>query len=378
MSIDWRKNMKQFSVTPKITMLNTCEEFIKEYNIGENDLVFTIEITWTTYFKNINAGTVIFIEKYGQGEPTDEMIETIYRDIKKPYNRVIAIGGGTVLDCAKLFALKQTSPVTDLFDKKIPAIKDKTLLLVPTTCGTGSEMTNISILEFKQRHTKFGLAVDELYGDEAIIVPELLYKLPFGVFAASSIDALVHSVESYLSPKATPISKMFSVEAMKMILNGYKTISSAGRDMLKGLLPDFCLASTMAGIAFGNAGCAAVHAMSYPLGAQFHIPHGESNYAMFTGVFKKYMEINPNGAIKELNEIIADILECNPKDVYEEIEKLLNSAILQKKSLHEYGMTKEMIEEFADSVIENQRRLLGNNYVFLDRAALIDIYTKLF
>jgi 4-hydroxybutyrate dehydrogenase len=359
-------------------MLDTCREFKDEYNIGESDLVFTIEVTWSEYFKDINAGTVIYIEKYGKGEPTDEMIEAIYADIKKPYSRVIAIGGGTVLDCAKLFALKQTSPVEDLFDKKIPAVKDKTLLLVPTTCGTGSEMTNISILEFKRRNTKFGLAADALCGDEAIIVPELLYKLPFGVFAASSIDALVHSTESYLSPKATPISKMFSEKAMKMILSGYKKIAVEGRDVLKSLLPDFCLASTMAGIAFGNAGCAAVHAMSYPLGAKFHIPHGESNYAMFTGVFEKYMQINPNGAICRLNEIIADVLECEAKDVYEEIEKLLNGAILQKKSLHEYGMTEEMIPEFADSVIENQQRLLGNNYVFLDRSALIDIYTKLF
>lgn len=370
--------LKQFSVTPKITMLDTCDEFIKEYSISENDLVFTIEITWTAYFKNVNAGTVIYIEKYGQGEPTDEMIQAICSDVTKPYSRVIAIGGGTVLDCAKLFALKQTSPVTDLFDKKIPIVKDKELLLVPTTCGTGSEMTNISILEFKQRHTKFGLAVDELYADQAVLIPELLYKLPFKVFAASSIDALIHSVESYLSPKATPISKMFSAQAMKMIMNGYKKIAADGKDVLKSLLPDFCLASTMAGIAFGNAGCAAVHAMSYPLGSQFHIPHGESNYALFTGVFKKYMEINPNGAIKELNEIIAEILGCDKSAVYDEIEKLLNTAIMQKKSLHEYGMTQLMIEEFTDSVIANQQRLLGNNYVFLDRNALIDIYTKLF
>ena len=370
--------MKQFSVTPKVTILDTCDEFLKLYDIGEDDLVFTIEITWNSYFKDTKAGTVIFIEKYGLGEPTDEMIEAICADIKKPYKRVIAIGGGTVLDCSKLFALKQTSPVTDLFDKKIPSIKDKPLILVPTTCGTGSEMTNISILEFKQRHTKFGLAVDELYADEAVIVPELLHKLPFKVFAASSIDALIHSVESYLSPKSSRISRMFSVEAMTMILNGYKKIASEGKDALIGLLPDFCLASTLAGIAFGNAGCAAVHAMSYPLGAEFHIPHGESNYAMFTGVFKKYMEINPDGAIKELNKLMADILGCEVSVIYDEIEKLLNTAILQKKSLSEYGMSREQIETFTDSVIANQQRLLGNNYVPLDRSDLIDIYTKLY
>lgn len=369
--------MQQFSVSPKITMFKTCGEFIQDYDINENDLVLTIAPIWTAYFQNVHAGTVIDMEKYGRGEPTDEMIEAIGNDIVKPYRRVIAIGGGTVLDCAKLFALKQTLPVTDLFYKKIPAVKEKPLLLIPTTCGTGSEMTNISILEFPQRHTKFGLAADALYADEAVLIPELLTQLPFKVFAASSIDALVHSVESYLSPKATPLSQMFSIEAMKLILNGYKTIAAEGRQIRNSLLSDFCLASTMAGIAFGNAGCAAVHVMSYPLGARFHIPHGESNYAMFTGVFHKYMEINPDGAIRHLNETIAEVLECDSSAVYDEIENLLNTAILQKKSLHEYGMTQPMIAEFTDSVIANQQRLMSNNYVFLDREALIDIYTKL-
>ncbi len=370
--------MKQFSVVPKITMLETCDEFKREYQIGEHDLVFTIEVTWQSYFADVSAGTVIYIEQYGQGEPADEMIEAICADIKKPYTRVIAIGGGTVLDCAKLFALKQTLPVSDLFDKKIPAVKDKPLLLVPTTCGTGSEMTNISILEFKERHTKFGLADDALYADEAVLIPELLEKLPYKVFAASSIDALVHAAESYLSPKATPLSKMFSIQAMTMILKGYKTIFSDGKESLKSMLPDFCLASTLAGIAFSNAGCAAVHAMSYPLGANFHVPHGESNYAMFPGVFKKYMAINPTGAISELNTLMAMILECKTSEVYEKLENLLNSSILPKKALHEYGMTEEQIVEFTNSVIQNQQRLLGNNYVFLDRNSIIEIYTRLF
>ncbi|MCC8014643.1 MAG: 4-hydroxybutyrate dehydrogenase [Eubacterium sp.] len=369
--------MKEFSVAPKIIMLDSCKEFIDEFKINEDDLVVTIEVTWNTYFKEVKAGTVIFIENYGVGEPSDEMIEAVAADIKKHYKRVIAIGGGTVIDCAKLFALKNLLPVSDLFDKKIPAEKDKELLLVPTTCGTGSEVTNISILEFKKRHTKFGLADKALFGDCAVIVPELLNKLPFKVFAASSIDALVHSVESFLSPKATEISKMFSVKAMTMILQGYKKIEAEGKESLRGLLPDFCLASTLAGIAFGNAGCAAVHAMSYPLGAEFHVPHGESNYAMFTGVFKKYMEIKPEGDIKELNKIIADILGCEVTNVYDSLEALLNGSILKKKSLSEYGMTEKQIEEFTDSVIANQQRLLNNNYVFLDRNTLIKIYTEL-
>ena len=137
------------------------------------------------------------------------------------------------------------------------------------------------------------------------------------------------------------------------------------------------MASNYAGIAFGNAGCAAVHAMSYPLGATYHVPHGESNYAMFTGVMKNYMEIKKDGEIAKLNRFIADILGCSTDDVYEELEKLLNH-LIQKKPLHEYGMREEEIEEFTDSVIENQQRLLANNFVSLDRERMIKIYRELY
>ena len=162
-----------------------------------------------------------------------------------------------------------------------------------------------------------------------------------------------------------------------MILNGYKKIAEEGPDARKPLLEDFLVASNYAGIAFGNAGCAAVHALSYPLGATFHVPHGESNYAIFTGVMKNYMELKTDGEIAVLNQFIAEILGCDSSEVYEELEKLLNH-LIQKKALHEYGMTEDQIEEFTDSVIENQGRLMANNFVELDRNRIIKIYKELF
>ena len=370
--------MKQFMLMPKISVCSSCAEFAETFSIGETDLVLASRSAWKAGFADKQAGTVLFIGDYGRGEPTDEMVEAIAADIRKPYERVIAIGGGSVLDIAKLFALKRTLPVTDLFDKVFPAEKVRKLVLVPTTCGTGSEVTNISILEFKKRHTKFGLAVDALYADDAVLIPELLRGLPFHVFATSSIDALVHATESYLSPKATAFSQTFSVEAMTRILTGFRTIRDCGKEILPELLSDFSMASTMAGIAFGNAGTGAVHAMSYPVGAEFHVPHGEANYAMYTGVFKKYMQKQPDGAIADLNRIMAAAIGCSPDAVYEELEVLLNESILQKKALHEYGMTQAQIPEFTDSVIANQQRLLANNYVFLNRDELIEIYTALY
>lgn len=370
--------MKELMIKPEIYHFDKVREFAEEFQIGEGDLMVTNEYIYKPFFGDLDLKCdVIFQEKYGQGEPSDDMVEAMYKDIKGSHKRVIAVGGGTVIDISKLFALKDVSPVLDLYDGKIPPVKDKELVLVPTTCGTGSEVTNIAILALNSRGTKKGLAVDEMYGDSAVLVPELLESLPFGVFATSSIDALVHAVESSLSPKGNQTTRMFGYKAIDMILNGYKEIATHGPEARKPLLPQFLMASNYAGIAFGNAGCAAVHAMSYPLGATYHVPHGESNYAMFTGVMKNYMEIRTDGEIATLNRFLVDILGCSTENVYEELEKLLNH-LIQKKPLHEYGMREEEIEEFTDSVIENQQRLLANNFVPLDRERMIKIYRELY
>lgn len=371
--------MKQFHVEPMIVQFATAEEFINEYKIGEGDLLFISNSTYGKFFEGkVGGAHILNYRNYVAGEPTDIMVENIYKDIcDLEYSRVIAVGGGTILDVAKLFALKTVTPVVDLYEKKIPAEKEKELILVPTTCGTGSEVTNISILELTAINTKMGLAVDELYADTAVLIPELLMNLPFHVFAASSIDALIHSIESFTSPKANPFTKIFSEKAMRMILSAYMEIRDKGEEARYDIIEDVLTASTYAGIAFGNAGCAAVHAMSYPLGATYHVPHGEANYAMFTAVYKKFMTIDPDGDIKILNAILAEILGCAEADVYEEIEKLLD-VVLPKKSLSAYGVKPEEVEAFTENVMTKQGRLMANNYVELSREDVFEIYSSIY
>lgn len=371
--------MKELSIRPELYTFDTCKELVNDFKIGKDDLIITIEQTYRSYFEKINLNTnVIFLSKYGNGEPSDEMVEAIYKDIKDiSYKRIVGIGGGSVLDVSKIFALKTISPVIDLFDHKLEFIKDKELILIPTTCGTGSEVTNISILELKSRHTKLGLAIDELYADYAVMIPELLEELPFKFFATSSIDALIHAIESSVSPKATSYTEMFSYKAMEMILKGYQEIKKNGPEARIPLLKNFLLASNYAGIAFGNAGCGAVHAMSYPLGANYHVPHGEANYAMFTGVFKKYQALKPNGKITKLNGFLAKILDCREEEVYIEIEKLLN-VLIPKKPLHEYGVSEEELKEFTENVITKQGRLMANNYAEFTEETVYEIYKSLY
>ena len=373
--------MQQLMIKPTIHKFDTAKEFAEGFSLGKGDLLFTNRHVYEKYFEALDLGCqVIYRETFGAGEPTDEMAEAIYEAIYKngqtAPKRIVAIGGGSILDLAKLYALRQTSPILDLYDGKIPVEKDKELILVPTTCGTGSEVTNISILELKSRGTKKGLAHEALYADQAVLIPQLLEDLPDYVFATSSIDALIHAIESTLSPKGNVYTRMFGYRAIEMILNGYKVIRDQGMEARKELLSDFLLASNYAGIAFGNAGCAAVHALSYPLGATYHVAHGESNYAMFTGVMKNYMELKTDGEIAVLNRFLADILECPVRYVYEELEKLLN-VLIPKKALHEYGVTEAQLAEFADSVMENQGRLMANNFVPLDRERVYKIYREL-
>ena len=166
-------------------------------------------------------------------------------------------------------------------------------------------------------------------------------------------------------------------KAIEMIITGYQKLVSEGMDKLPQYMGDFLTASNMAGFAFGTAGCAAVHALSYPLGGTYHVPHGESNYALFTGVLYKYMEKKQDGEIAHLNAYLAELLHCDVKNVYNELENLLNH-ILPKKPLHEYGVTEADIPVFTENVLATQGRLTANNFVPLSRDDILDIYKNLY
>ncbi len=371
--------MEQLICRPALHMFEHCTEFADQFCLGEKDLVFTNDYIYEPCFGGLKLPVhTIYQERYGAGEPTDAMVDAILKDIRNlDFERIIAIGGGTVIDIAKVLAVAGEDNVDALYDKAPNLVKHKHLVVIPTTCGTGSEVTNIAIMARTCLGTKLGPVSPAMYADEAVLIPELLENLPFQVFATSSVDALVHAVESSLSPKATPYTKLFGYKAVEMILQGYQRIIAEGYDACKPLMKDFLIASNYAGLAFGTAGCAAVHATSYPLGGKYHVAHGESNYAMFTGVLKAYMAIRTDGEIMVLNRYLADLLGCNAAVVYDKLEQLLNQ-ILPKKPLHEYGVTEADLPEFAHSVMTGQGRLMANSFVPLDEAQVLEIYKKLY
>ena len=367
--------MTQFQVRPTVLQCASCQEFAEAFQLGPRDLILTNEFLYRPYYFAQLPCPVLFQERYGLGEPTDEMVEAIYRDMPRDIDRIVAVGGGAVLDIAKILALRHVSPILDLYDGKLPLEKGKQLVLVPTTCGTGSEVTNISITNRTCLGIKVGLVHDSLYARHAVLVPELLEKLPYPVFATSSLDALVHAVESYLSTAASPFTRMFSAEAIRLILAGYTDVALHGRDSLRPRLGDFLLASTYAGLAFGTAGCATVHAMSYPLGSTFHIPHGESNYAVFAGVLRHYEQQQVPG-LADLQELLGRELGCPASDAMDSLDALLQK-ILPLKRLSAYGMEPSQAQPFAEAVLRTQQRLLAHSPKEMTVADMSGIYTAL-
>lgn len=369
--------MQLLRLAPTVYYFDTVKQFQEEFQIGPGDLVLTNRYLYEPLLKPlyVNAN-YIFQEEFGNGEPSDEMIDEI-RDCasKYDYDRIVALGGGTILDISKVLALDMPDGSTPLFEGEQNPVKKKQLIAVPTTCGTGSEVTNVAIAEIKSRQTKKGLASDACYVDCAVLIPETLEGLPYNVFLTSSIDAFIHAVESFLSPKASPATELFSKKAIEMILNGYHKIAEYGREARKEDLSSYILASNYAGIAFGNAGCAAVHALSYSIGGAFHVPHGEANYQFFMDVMELYELKKPEGRIQNLKQTIADVFGWEINSAFLNLRELLSN-FMETRPLKEYGMTKEQIAEFAESTVQNQQRLLKNNYVELTKEEITDIFKR--
>jgi len=357
----------KFTLKTDIQSCDSLSSFFQQWELGSKDLIVTNECLLSPESVPCDY---IYQEHYGAGEPSDEMVDAMLSDIRsKQYERVIAIGGGTVLDCAKLLLFEDGYNCEKIFEYGAKLARKRSLICIPTTCGTGSEVTNISIVEFKKKGMKLGLAIPSLYPDEAVLIPELLNSLPYDVFAASSIDALIHAMESYISPKSNEFVRALGRSAIELILQNYQQMKE--QTLPKDMLP-FLNASTMAGIAFGNAGCAAVHALSYPIGGKYHVPHGKANYMVFAEVFAAYLRKGAD--LNTLEIVLSDVLG-DSSNVWEVLFTLLDK-VLPRQPLSELGINEQRCAQMAESVILNQQRLLNNNPIELSVEDIKQIYMR--
>lgn len=205
---------------------------------------------------------------------------------KEKADFIIAIGGGSVMDVAKLASILATDQYTvkDLLDSPLLAKKRVTSLMIPTTAGTGAEATPNSIVGVPEKDLKIGIVNPEMIADYVILDSRMIKKLPKSIAAATGVDALCHAIECFTSAKANPISNTFALEALDLIINNI--IEACTNEDALDAKSQMLLGSFYAGVAITSSGTTAVHALSYPLGGKYHIAHGVSNAILLTPVMK--------------------------------------------------------------------------------------------
>ena len=296
-------------------------------------------------------------------EPELEQVQDcidVYR--REQCDAVLAVGGGSALDIAKCAAALagQSGEIREFLGTDKIQNRNIPLIVIPTTSGTGSEVTNIAILSDSANQMKQGIVSDYLLPDVAIISPIMSVSCPASVTAASGVDALVHALEAYISVNHSDITDALATQAIELIVEYLPQAYALPNNLIAR--EKMATASLMAGLAFGNAGVGAVHALAYPLGGKYKMPHGVSNALMLPHVLKW----NVIGCAERLSHI-AGLLKL---DVTQ--NRLHNAGLLvdflcqfcaQLKiptSLRAFGIGEEDIPRLAVEAIKVER-LLKNN-----------------
>jgi len=274
---------------------------------------------------------------------------------------VVGLGGGSAMDTAKLTALLAASGQSLDETYGIDEAVGPRLMLVqlPTTAGTGSEATPISIVTTPDGQKK-GVVSDWLYADVAILDATLTLGLPSRVTAMTGVDAMVHAVEAYTSRfRKNPVSDALAVRALGLLSANIRRAVEHGSDL--GARRAMLEGSLMAGMAFANAPVAAVHALAYPLGGLFHAPHGLSNALVFAEV-AAFNLTEANGLYGELAAHLPDNLteRRHDGDGFVAAISALVAGMPMEQRLHQIGVTPDNLDRLADDAMK-VTRLLANN-----------------
>ena len=309
--------------------------------------------------------------------PMSSIQEAVDFTVKGGYDLIVGFGGGSAIDVAKVVAILARYPDMQLEElvgiDKVPH-KGLPLIAVPTTAGTGSEVTAIAIFANEKLNVKQGIVSPNLIPDVALVDPVLTWTCPPHVTAASGLDALIHCIEAFISVNATMHTDPLAYEGIKLISKSIRTATFDGTN--SWARHNMAMGSLLGGIAFGNAGVGAVHALSYPIGGTFHVPHGVANTLMLPWV----MEYNMVSCLKwftDVGEAMGENMEgLSVRDGAEKTVaalKTLAEDLQVPIYLSDVGIPESAIEEMADSAM-GQVRLLNNNPRKLTRDDIVQIY----
>lgn len=320
-------------------------------------------------------GLPVFVFSDVQADPPIAVIDAAVKaaqDCKADY--IVGFGGGSSMDVAKLVALLATGKekLSEVYGVGMAKGPRLPLILVPTTAGTGSEVTTISIVTVSESEKK-GVVSPQLLPDVALLDAELTLGLPAHVTAATGIDAMVHAIEAFTTKRLkNPISDCLAKEALRLLAGNLHKAVKTGNDI--DARENMLLGACLAGMAFTNAPVAGVHALAYPIGARFHVPHGLSNSLMLGPVMRFNLEV-AHTMYAELGHIIQPGLKGTTLEQAAQLANYLGGLAGElglPQRLIEVGITAEDVDQLAaDAML--QTRLLQNSprEITLNDAALL-------
>lgn len=311
-------------------------------------------------------------------DPPEHLVEEALNTARQcSAELVIGLGGGSSMDVAKLVAVLAASPQSLAEIYGIGNVRGKRLPLVqiPTTAGTGSEVTNISIVTTGAT-SKMGVVAPQLYADMAILDAELTIGLPSAVTAATGIDAMVHAIEAYTSKhKKNPLSDGLARQALTLLSRHLIQACENGQDL--AARQAMLLGAMLAGQAFANAPVAAVHALAYPIGGIFHTPHGLSNSLVLPYVLRFNAEVCA-AQYAELATIVVPHAEGSDEARAEALAVAMQQFATitgLPRTLSQVGIAATDLDLLADDAMK-QTRLLANNPRELTREDAHKIYQQ--
>lgn len=338
-------------------ILISSERFIK------SDLGFELIQLLNEYVENVHFGI--------NANPTIEDVEATTKAIKdNKVDFVIALGGGSILDCAKISSCMAAMNVEIRYflENKLEINKNIPIIAIPTTAGTGSEVTSVSVISDTHTEDKFPIKSEYLLPKIAMIDPELTVTVPKSVTASSGIDVLSHALESYYSKNNNPISDLLAIESIKLVMNNLKNVVENLSNM--EYRENMCQASLLAGMAFSVTGTAACHGISYPLTSKYNIPHGEA-----CGLTQdKVLLLNSTVEFDRINKLSKEIGYDSVEEFSNEIYKLKKEIGLAN-NLRDYNIEKDDLEIIAN--LCTSPNILANPYKF-DKEKILKLLQSIY
>jgi len=312
-------------------------------------------------------------------EPETGQVKELFARVGELHaDLIVAMGGGSVLDSAKMISVLLRNPayLENLLDAGLIRERGVPLIAVPTSAGTGSEATPNSIVVVPEQKLKVGVVHPFFIPDSVILDPETTLSLPAHVTAATGLDAFCHAIECFISKKSNPFSDLYALEAIRLVARSLFKAYNDGADI--GAREDLLLAAFYGGMCIASSSTVAVHALSYPLGGRYRIPHGLSNAILLPWV----MEFNRDAVVGKFAEVAgamgippgADAEETS-KRVVEGIFSLVRSLGIPS-TLRELGVGTDDLDEIVAAAMK-VTRLLDNNPKPVSPGDARSIYMKL-